>query len=206
MPNYKIIGEWGGEWQLMGNECACLCVHMSHQLQLQETGRDKNGCWQCWTLFTWPGLPRPVLVWFSSKVGRGPPGGAHRHQGGSQAHFWFGLSLMLSWPLSYPTPNDFSQSVIKTGVSKMCSQAENFKTKTGILNSWLWVVRSDPYPSIAVVITPLVAPSLVLSGARKSEPPGPQRGKQNQHSHWPQTAFNKWHRLVFHQNSHHPSE
>lgn len=28
MPNYKIIGEKGGEWQLMGNERARLRVYM----------------------------------------------------------------------------------------------------------------------------------------------------------------------------------
>lgn len=52
--------------------------------------------------------------------------------------------------------------------------AENFKTKTRVLNSWLWVVRANPYPSIALVTTPLAAPGLVLGQARKSEQPGPE--------------------------------
>lgn len=85
--------------------------------------------------------------------------------------------------------------------------AENFSTKTRVVNSWLEIVTSDPYPSIAVVITvscsklgPQSSTEIRSTRAREKNKTGTTAGLRQ-----PLINDTGWYSIkiiTFHQNNH----
>lgn len=99
--------------------------------------------------------PQACPCWFSSKGGRGPlafqldprgpPWGSPKTTGLFPGRFliWIEFDAVMTCKLP---PNDFLQSVVQTGVSKMCSQQRVFKLKLESLIPGFSVSRITSLP------------------------------------------------------------